>query len=134
MKVIPVPFWLLGVLCWFVSFKYSHIYIVQPQLDLYFIDVIGATTATILVYLASKAVSHIPLLGQSFSWIGKYSLFILCFHLIDLDCGISGRLNLTSSSTGYLLNLILLPIIGTVIFTEALKVYQSKGFRKKRND
>ena len=104
----------------------------QPRLDLYFVDVIGATTATVLVYLASKALSHIPLLMQTLSWIGKNSLYILCFHLIDLDCLISNRLNITGSiSVGIILNL-LLPVIGSFFLSKVLTISRFNGFRTNK--
>ena len=117
---IHICFWVLGILCWFISFKYSHLYIVQPQLDLYFIDVFGATTATILVYLLSSLLTRIPFLSQCLTWTGKNSLTILCFHLIDIDCYISSRLNITSSIFLQIMLMLLLPILGTFILTKVL--------------
>ena len=125
-KSIHPLFWIIGVFCWYLSFKYSRVYLVQPRMDLYFIDVIGGTTATVLVYLASRAISHTRLLMQSLSWIGKNSMSILCFHLIDLDCGITNRMNIRGSiSMGILLSL-LLPIIGSFFLTIVLTFFQLK--------
>lgn len=123
--------WFIGIFCWYLSFKFSHVYLVQPELDLYFIDMIGATTATVLVYLASKAISHTRLLMQSLSWAGKNSMYILCFHLIDLDCFISSRLNIIGSeSIGIILSL-LLPLIGAFFLTKVLSFFQLRHFKSR---
>ena len=119
-KRISPWFWMIGLGCWFISFKFSHLYLVQPRLDLYFVDVIGSTTATVLVYLAAKALTHSPLLMQTLSWVGKNSLFILCFHLIDLDCLISSRLNITRNVSVEIILSLLLPLIGTFFLSKAL--------------
>lgn len=121
-KKINPPFWIIGLMCWAISFKFSHVYLVQPQLDLYFIDVIGATTASILVYLLAKRISCIPFLMQPFSWLGKNSLFILCFHLFDLNCGISSRLNVTHSEVMIIILLISFPILGSFILDRLLQM------------
>lgn len=91
---IPWYFWIVGLICWGCSLAFSGVYIVNPQMDLYIIDVMGATTASILVYLLSKQISKVPVLSSTLSWIGCSSLYILCLHCIDLDCELSRRLSI----------------------------------------
>ena len=131
-KRIHPLLWILGLSCWFLSFKYSRVSLVHPRLDLYFIDVIGATTATLLVYLGSRIISHTRLLMQSLSWLGKNSLYILCFHLIDLDCLISNRLNITGNASVEIILMFLLPLIGTFFLTKALTIPRSDLFRTNK--
>ena len=108
-------YWLfIGLVCWYISFKYSHIYMVQPQYDLYFIDVIGATTASVIAYFFSKLLSNITIAQKTLSWVGRNTLLILCLHLIDLDCHISPRLNFTSYESITIIYSVLLPILGTI--------------------
>lgn len=124
-KTITAPYWILGLICWVLSYKYSHIYIVQPQLDLYFIDVVGATTASMLVYLLSKEISKIPVVSQGLSWVGKCSLVVLCFHLIDLDCGIANRVNITDSVIITVILRIILPVLGAICFSCVKGLYNN---------
>ena len=81
--------WILGITCWIIAFEYSHLYIVNPQIDLYFIDVIGATTASVICFLFSKKIECVRYFSQFLSWLGKNTMYVLCFHLIDLNIGIS---------------------------------------------
>lgn len=115
-KRIPLAYWIIGIICWVMSFKYSRINLVQPRLDLYFVDVIGATTMSLLVYCISKSISKIPIISSSLSWVGKSSLLILCFHLIDLDCKLSTRINSTGSIVITVLLRIVLPLLGAFCF------------------
>ena len=123
-KRITAPYWALGLLCWFISFRYSHTYLVQPQLDLYFIDVIGATTASILIYLLSKQILKVPVLSKALSWVGESTLIILCFHIIDLNCGISTHLTDKESFTVILR--IILPLLGTIGLKQVMKYLHFK--------
>lgn len=122
-KTITTPYWILGLICWVVSFKYSHIYIVQPQLDLYFVDVVGATTASILVFLLSKEISKIPIASQGLSWIGKSSLVVLCFHQIDYDCGIATLVNPVDSGIITTVLSVILPVLGALCFSYMKGIY-----------
>lgn len=102
-------FVILGLFCWVISYKYSHIYLVQPQTDLYFIDIAGATTATILVLQASNLIERLSYNNGILPWIGRNSMYILCFHLIDINVGISSRM------TGIISNVIFFPYLATLI-------------------
>ena len=119
---IPWPFWIIGLACWLISFRYSRISLVQPQLDLYFIDVVGATFASVLVYLLSRQISRVSFLPKGFQWIGKNTLYILCFHLIDLDCGISSRLNISNVAMLTVALRILLPMMGAMCLSYCLSL------------
>ena len=115
-KRIPIAYWIIGIICWVISFKFSRINLVQPRLDLYFVDVIGATTVSLLVYCVSKPISKIPIISPFLSWAGKSSLLILCFHLIDLDCGFAARINYTGSIVITVLLRVVLPLLGAICF------------------
>lgn len=117
-KKIKIQYWIIGIIFWMVSIKYSHIYIVQPILDLYLVDVIGATTASILVFLLSKQISKLQSLSSSLVWLGRNTIYILCFHLIDLDCYLSVKIARHSIDNHYIILFyrFLIPIIATIIF------------------
>lgn len=84
-KRIPLPYWFLGFVCWALAFKYSHLYIATPQLDLFFVDVIGATTLSLCVFLISQKMCKFTFLAVPFTSIGRLTLYILCFHTLDID-------------------------------------------------
>ncbi len=110
--------WIIGLICWFIAFNYSHLYLVQPKIDLYFIDVIGATTASICIYNISTLLNKITYFSGFLSWIGKNSMYILCFHLIDLNVGISSLLTYYYNLY-YLFDIILkiiIPLLSTYLF------------------
>lgn len=125
-KKITYPYWIIGILCWCISFKYSHIYLVLPQLDLYYIDVIGATTASILVYMLCVQIISIRPLGKFLSWVGEYSLIFLCVHSIENDCGIARQLSVTGNTYVVIILSLLIPVIGTLIFTKSPALIQHK--------
>ena len=115
---IKIQYWIIGIFCWIVSIKYSHIYLVQPSLDLYFVDVIGATTVSILVYLLSKQISKLQSLSSSLVWLGRNTIYILCFHQIDFDCYLSDKIARHTIDNHYMILLyrFLIPITATIIF------------------
>lgn len=109
-------FWIVGVLCWASSFFFSNIYMVQPRTDLYFVDIIGATTATFLVYKISGKFSMLFKRSAFLPWIGRNSMYILCFHLIDLDISVSSKITQKSHSLTLLLSMIIIPLVFTWIY------------------
>lgn len=115
---IKIQYWIIGVICWMISIKYSFVGIGHPSMDLYFIDVIGATAASILVYLLSKQISKLLSLSSSLVWLGRNTIYILCFHLIDLDCCLSNKIARHTIDNHYMILLyrFLIPIIATIIF------------------
>ena len=106
-------YWIIGIICWILSFKYSRISLVQPIMDLYIIDIIGATTASILIYIISKKLTGLNYLSKFLFWVGKNSMYILCFHLIDLNIGIS---SLICNNNNVILSLLPFPLISTYLF------------------
>lgn len=134
---IKFTYWIIGIICWFLSIKYSYIYIVQPRFDLYFIDVIGATTASLIVILISKKIQIIKSTRIILSWIGEKSLYILCFHLIDLNIDISSildsrfRLNhlfsFDDNEIRFVLYRIIIPIICTWLFVKIKERHKIKN-------
>lgn len=123
--------WTIGMICWFISFKHSHVYMVQPQMDLYIIDVIGATTATFLIYNIAVFIQKY-LKATITSWIGRNSMYILCFHLMDLNIGISYKLTASMHEGFTILSMLLVPLVCTLLFV-LLKSYISSHFISTSN-
>lgn len=114
-------YWVIGIGCWAISLIYSRITLVRPIIDYYFIDVIGATTASLLVYLLSQKIEKIRVLSKCMIWIGQNSLYILCFHLIDLDVVKVSKSLRHVNSVLALVAMILFPIIATYVFVNLKK-------------
>ena len=111
---IRAPIWVFGGLCWVVCLLFSTLSLARPRLDFYFLDVIGATFATLSVYLLLRSFSGMDCLAKPLSWLGQQSLSVLCFHLIDLDCGLSGMINLWGDQWITCVLRFLFPIGGTL--------------------
>lgn len=122
-KRISYPFWIIGIICWVISYKLSFVEISQPKLDLYFIDVIGALTATVIIYYISIQISFIPSLMQCFSWLGKNSLYILCIHLIDRNCDLSYRLSILGHIYIRIILSFIIPIAGAFLVSKIVSSY-----------
>lgn len=118
---ITWKYWILGLICWYLSFKYSHLYLVQPKIDLYFIDVVGATTATFLIYIISRKISGYFTKIYVLQWIGRNSMYILCFHLIDLNTGISILLSHNYPPLFNIFSMLIIPLLSTLIYLNLKK-------------
>ncbi len=74
---------LLGIPIWIYCIAFSGMSIVRCYYNCYPLDVIGGITGTCVVYLLSKTIhSFSSLISCVFTWLGKNSLAILCFHLL----------------------------------------------------
>lgn len=49
------------------------------------LDIIGSMAGAFLVLYIAKRLEKNPYIGQYLTWFGKYSLIVLCFHLIELN-------------------------------------------------
>ena len=78
-----------------ISIRYSHLYMVQCYYELYPVDILGACGGTFLVFKVSKFFSKTKFSGV-LSWIGRGSLCILCFHLLELNFHLCEHLNIPS--------------------------------------
>lgn len=125
--------WLIGIICWIVSFQFSHVNLVQPRTDLYFIDVIGATTATYLIYTLSKKYTEICKHATVMPWIGRNSLYILCFHLIDQNVGVSGFLTKSLHPVFLGLCMLVIPILCTLLYVKTIGAIQIKRLNHSHN-
>lgn len=76
------------ILCWVYCMFYSHISMVKSYYEIIPIDILGACGGTYVVYVLSKGIIKLPLISDVLSWIGKNSLALLCFHLIEMNTGV----------------------------------------------
>lgn len=118
--------WLIGITCWFLSFRFSRILLVQPRTDFYFIDVVGSTTATYLLYRLSGKITELCKHNVIMPWIGRNSMYILCFHLIDQDLGFSGFITKSFHPICLVVSMLVLPILCTLLYMKIAGIIKVK--------
>lgn len=95
-KVHSVPKWFIcvSIACWVIGVNYSHLFMGNCHYGMYPIDVIGACGGTWVILKLSKGIDlYGGKIGTFLSWMGRYSLVVLCMHYIDALIDINGRLN-----------------------------------------
>ena len=93
---VSIYLFIIGLLCWYVSLRYSGIGVGCCGYQLYPVD-IGASAATILVYLISIQIQNkSTYLQKGLKWFGKYSMIVLCMHYIEQIIDINSRLHTQS--------------------------------------
>lgn len=80
------------MLCWLYCMFYSRLYLVRSYFENGVIDVLGACGGTYAMYIISKGFVKLPQINHLLSWMGRNSLALLCFHLLELDTGITMKL------------------------------------------
>lgn len=109
-------YWVIGIGCWAISLIYSRVTLVRPIIDYYFIDVIGATTATLLIYMLSVKLDKLGFFSKVLTWIGQNSLYILCFHVLDENVLKISRMMKPAGCLLTMLTMITIPILATYLF------------------
>lgn len=84
-KHVPNLAMFILIICWFISYFYSYIYLVSCDYGLYPIDILGACGGTLFFYNIAKYISKIQWLANIFIWLGMNTLSILCFHAISIN-------------------------------------------------
>lgn len=124
-----------GILVWGFCIKFSWMSMVNCLYMYYPLDIIGACVGTYCTYLVSKhVVSKIKWVSGLFEWLGKYSLQILCFHLLFMNMALLTKFtNITGISKPVvsLSVFIMAPIILAWITSWIPQVNAVFGVRKK---
>ncbi len=91
---------IVGLFCWFISLKYSGISVGCCRYGIYPVDIIGASVATILIYLIFKQIHHLhhncKHITNGLRWFGKYSMIVLCMHYLEQIIDINSRVHTES--------------------------------------
>lgn len=92
--IIPKWFIVIAIVCWIIGFNYSHLLMGNCHYGMYPIDVIGACGGTWAILMLSKGIDKWGgKIGEFFSWMGRFSLVVLCMHYIDVLIDINSRLH-----------------------------------------
>lgn len=72
---------------WFFFMKnFQSFWLVHCDLGRGVLDVLGCMCACIvIVFLSKYVIAKIKLLGNALAYLGRYSILILCIHIIELD-------------------------------------------------
>lgn len=92
-----IPLWILavGATLWCVSFLFFKMSMVRCYYQSHIICILGAIGGVLCIWAVLDAQLRAFKLGGVFlSYLGSYSLAILCFHLIDLNLPIRGWLGI----------------------------------------
>ena len=69
-----------------IAIDHGQMYIVSNYFKCLPIDLAGAIAGTIVVCFASSKLERLPWASVPLSFFGKYSMPMMCFHLIELNC------------------------------------------------
>ena len=84
---IPVWFILVCIVCWVVAVLYSHLGMYDMEWDCYPLNFLGALGGTFCLYFVSKFLGrYFRVLPRVLAILGIWSLAIMCFHNLELDC------------------------------------------------
>lgn len=84
---IPAWFIVICVICWVVAVLYSHLGMYDMEWSCYPLDFLGACGGTFCLYFVSKFLGkHLRFLPRGLACLGIWSLAIMCFHNLELDC------------------------------------------------
>ena len=89
---IPVWFIVTCIICWVLAMIYSHIDMYEMEWDCYPIDFLGACGGTYCLYILSRLLSKLKFLPKVLAMLGIWSLAIMCFHDLELDCHLGNHL------------------------------------------
>ena len=83
-----IPIWLIiiCIICWVLAVLYSHLGMYDMEWDCYPIDFLGACGGTYCLYILSRLLSKLKFLPKVLAMLGIWSLAIMCFHNLELDC------------------------------------------------
>lgn len=82
------PLWIIiiCIICWILAVFYSHLGMYDIEWHCFPLDFLGACGGTFVLYLFSKFLSKVPILSRAFAILGVWSLAIMCFHNLEMDC------------------------------------------------
>ncbi len=111
---IPVWIIVICIICWILAILYSHLGMYDIEWDCYPIDFLGACGGTLCLYFLSKLLSRLTVLPRLFAVLGVWSLAIMCFHNLEIDCHLGNHMMALFPFT--------LPVWGKFVFRYILTI------------
>ena len=112
-----IPVWLMVIclLCWIAAILYSKLVMYDFIWGCYPLDVLGACGGTLFLYWISKMLDrYLNLTPNVLSVLGIWSLAIMCFHHLEMDCHLGNHV--------MALFPVMLPLFGRFFFRFLLTV------------
>ncbi len=69
----------------FFIIQFQTFWLVHCDIGRGVVDIFGSLCASYAVIQISRYIWKIPMIGRWLAYLGKYSLFMLCIHIIELD-------------------------------------------------
>ena len=88
--------------------------LVNCKVDL--ISIIVSCCACYVVIIFSKLLERLKLICDFFTWLGKNTIIILCFHMFELYTGISNKIAVMLFSVDNDITIILVRMIWCLLF------------------
>ena len=77
---------LFSIVVWvFFMIQFQTFWLVHCDIGRGVVDIFGSLCASYAVIWIARLIWHIPGVGRWLAYLGKYSLFMLCIHMIELD-------------------------------------------------
>lgn len=95
LRKIYLPPLLFSLLVWVLGYFNNYGYMTLVNCDVDVISIIVSCCACYVVLSLSKLLEKVHLLCSIFTWLGKNTIIILCFHMFELYTGISNKIAAT---------------------------------------
>lgn len=84
---MPVWFVAVCIICWFFAAFYSFLGMYEMEWGCYPLDFLGALGGSYCLFLFSRAINrNLVFLAKPLSILGVWSLAIMCFHNLEINC------------------------------------------------
>ena len=77
---------LFCIVVWvFFIIQFQTFWLVRGDIGMGVVDIFGSICASYAVIQISRYIWKIPLIGRWLAYLGRYSLFMLCIHIVELN-------------------------------------------------
>lgn len=116
LQKIYLPLFVFSLLIWGLGYfnGYGYMTLVNCKVDL--ISIIVSCCACYVVIIFSKLLERLKLICDFFTWLGKNTIIILCFHMFELYTGISNKIAVMLFSVNNDITIILVRMIWCLLF------------------
>ena len=116
-KTHKIPLWIVltCIICWIFAILYSHLGMYDMDWGCYPLDFLGACGGTFVLYFISKFLGqYLRILPRVLALLGLWSLAIMCFHNLEIDCHLGNHVMALFPFT--------LPVWGKYVFRYLLTI------------
>ena len=111
-----LPALVFALLVWMLAYFNNYGYMTLVNCDVDVISIIVSCCACYVVMLLSKLLERFKILCRIFTWLGKNTIIILCFHMFELYTGISNKIAATLFSADNVDSIFFVRMVWCVFF------------------